>query len=133
MGCAVSKGASMGSPGYEVSSASGYDVVSGSASASASASIWSRPVRLEALDLGGDGEVDEDKDKGARGNVVVVGGTARLGNLHRYIECEQVAAGWPAWLSAVAAEAVQGWVPLKAENFEKLEKASAQAGSLARS
>ncbi|KAI4963011.1 hypothetical protein ZWY2020_020505 [Hordeum vulgare] len=122
MGCAVSKGASMGSPGYEVSSASGYDVVSGSASASASASIWSRPVRLEALDLGGDGEVDEDKDKGARGNVVVVGGTARLGNLHRYIECEQVAVGWPAWLSAVAAEAVQGWVPLKAENFEKLEK-----------
>ncbi|KAF7063815.1 hypothetical protein CFC21_070299 [Triticum aestivum] len=118
MGCAVSKGASLGSPGYEVSSASGYEVVPGSASASASASIWSRPVRREALDLGGDGE--DDEGKGARGNVV--GGTARLGNLHRYIECEQVAAGWPAWLSAVAAEAVQGWVPLKAENFEKLEK-----------
>jgi cyclin-dependent kinase 12/13 len=33
-----------------------------------------------------------------------------------------VAAGWPAWLSTVAAEAVQGWVPLKSENFEKLEK-----------
>lgn len=46
----------------------------------------------------------------------------RLGNLHRYVEGEQVAAGWPAWLSAVAGEAIQGWVPLKADSFEKLEK-----------
>ncbi|KAL2516045.1 Protein kinase superfamily protein [Forsythia ovata] len=46
----------------------------------------------------------------------------RLGNLHRYVEGEQVAAGWPAWLSAVAGEAIQGWVPAKAESFEKLEK-----------
>ncbi|KAG8638940.1 hypothetical protein MANES_14G082300v8 [Manihot esculenta] len=46
----------------------------------------------------------------------------RLRNLQKYIEGEQVAAGWPAWLSAVAAEAIQGWVPLKADAFEKLEK-----------
>ncbi|XP_022844906.1 protein IMPAIRED IN BABA-INDUCED STERILITY 1-like isoform X1 [Olea europaea var. sylvestris] len=46
----------------------------------------------------------------------------RLGNLHRYVEGEQVAAGWPAWLSAVAGEAIQGWVPAKAESYEKLEK-----------
>lgn len=46
----------------------------------------------------------------------------RLGNLHKYVEGEQVAAGWPAWLSAVAGEAIQGWVPLKADSFEKLEK-----------
>ncbi|CAI9112032.1 OLC1v1012401C2 [Oldenlandia corymbosa var. corymbosa] len=46
----------------------------------------------------------------------------RLGNLQKYIEGEQVAAGWPAWLSAVAGEAIQGWVPLKAESYEKLEK-----------
>lgn len=46
----------------------------------------------------------------------------RLGNLHKYIEGEQVAAGWPAWLSAVAGEAIQGWVPLRADAFEKLEK-----------
>lgn len=43
-------------------------------------------------------------------------------NLNRYVEVEQVAAGWPAWLSAVAGEAIRGWVPLKAESFEKLEK-----------
>ncbi|GJS68072.1 probable serine/threonine-protein kinase [Tanacetum coccineum] len=46
----------------------------------------------------------------------------RLGNLHKYVIGEQVAAGWPAWLSAVAGEAIQGWVPLRAESFEKLEK-----------
>ncbi|MBA0552346.1 hypothetical protein Golob_023167 [Gossypium lobatum] len=46
----------------------------------------------------------------------------RLGNLQKYVEGEHVAAGWPAWLSAVAGEAIHGWVPLKADSFEKLEK-----------
>ncbi|KAF5477080.1 hypothetical protein F2P56_003758 [Juglans regia] len=46
----------------------------------------------------------------------------RLGNLQKYVEGEQVAAGWPAWLSAVAGEAIQGWIPLRADAFEKLEK-----------
>ncbi|RZC71774.1 hypothetical protein C5167_034936 [Papaver somniferum] len=46
----------------------------------------------------------------------------RLGNLQRYVKGEQIAAGWPAWLSAVAGEAIQGWVPLRADSFEKLEK-----------
>lgn len=35
---------------------------------------------------------------------------------------EQVAAGWPAWLSAVAGEAIQGWIPRRADTFEKLDK-----------
>jgi serine/threonine protein kinase len=38
------------------------------------------------------------------------------------VEGEHVAAGWPAWLSAVAGQAIHGWVPLKADSFEKLEK-----------
>ncbi|XP_039067911.1 protein IMPAIRED IN BABA-INDUCED STERILITY 1-like isoform X2 [Hibiscus syriacus] len=46
----------------------------------------------------------------------------RLGNLQKYIEGEHVAAGWPAWLSAVAGEAIHGWVPLKADSYQKLEK-----------
>ncbi|XP_026386336.1 protein IMPAIRED IN BABA-INDUCED STERILITY 1-like isoform X1 [Papaver somniferum] len=46
----------------------------------------------------------------------------RLRNLHRHVEGEQVAAGWPSWLSAVAREAIHGWIPLRAESFEKLEK-----------
>jgi cyclin-dependent kinase 12/13 len=40
----------------------------------------------------------------------------------RAAEAEQVAAGWPPWLVAVAAEAVRGWVPRRAESFEKLDK-----------
>ncbi|XP_017188539.3 protein IMPAIRED IN BABA-INDUCED STERILITY 1 isoform X1 [Malus domestica] len=46
----------------------------------------------------------------------------RLSNLQKYVEGEHVAAGWPAWLSAVAGEAIQGWVPLRADAYEKLEK-----------
>ncbi|GKV24471.1 hypothetical protein SLEP1_g34083 [Rubroshorea leprosula] len=34
----------------------------------------------------------------------------------------QVVAGWPSWLAAVAGEAINGWVPRKADSFEKLEK-----------
>lgn len=82
-------------------------------------------VRLDAYEDDGDGK----KKAAARGggecsSVVVVGGGVRLGNIHRYVEAEQVAAGWPSWLSAAAAEAVHGWVPLKAANYEKLDKAS---------
>jgi hypothetical protein len=36
----------------------------------------------------------------------------------------QVVAGWPSWLSAVAGEAINGWVPRKAESFQKLDKVS---------
>ncbi|XP_021297529.1 probable serine/threonine-protein kinase At1g54610 isoform X2 [Herrania umbratica] len=46
----------------------------------------------------------------------------KLGFSHRFVEAEQVAAGWPAWLSSAAGEAVHGWVPLQAEAFEKLDK-----------
>ncbi|XVF16684.1 hypothetical protein REPUB_Repub10bG0053400 [Reevesia pubescens] len=46
----------------------------------------------------------------------------KLGFSHRFVEAEQVAAGWPAWLSSAAAESVHGWVPLQADAFEKLDK-----------
>ncbi|KAL5983901.1 hypothetical protein ACLOJK_017999 [Asimina triloba] len=35
----------------------------------------------------------------------------RLGNPPKNVHGEQVAAGWPSWLSAVAGEAIQGWIP----------------------
>ncbi|KAI4343914.1 hypothetical protein L6164_011207 [Bauhinia variegata] len=79
------------------------------------------------------GESDKKKSEslsrsevGESGRASSIGGcesmSFRLGNLQKYVEGEQVAAGWPAWLTAVAGEAIQGWVPLRADAFEKLEK-----------
>ena len=48
--------------------------------------------------------------------------SVKLGFSHRLVEAEHVAAGWPAWLSSAAGEAVHGWVPLQADAFEKLDK-----------
>ncbi|XP_075516540.1 putative serine/threonine-protein kinase At1g54610 [Primulina tabacum] len=46
----------------------------------------------------------------------------RLSNPPKHIHGEQVAAGWPSWLSAVAGEAINGWTPRRADTFEKIEK-----------
>ncbi|XP_077240537.1 putative serine/threonine-protein kinase At1g54610 [Tasmannia lanceolata] len=46
----------------------------------------------------------------------------RLSNLPKNVHGEQVAAGWPSWLSAVAGEAINGWTPRRADTFEKLDK-----------
>ncbi|XP_027338056.1 probable serine/threonine-protein kinase At1g09600 [Abrus precatorius] len=34
----------------------------------------------------------------------------------------QVLAGWPSWLTAVAGEAISGWIPRRADSFEKMDK-----------
>ncbi|XP_029124678.1 probable serine/threonine-protein kinase At1g54610 isoform X2 [Cajanus cajan] len=44
------------------------------------------------------------------------------GSVPKAMEGEQVAAGWPSWLAAVAGEAVNGWLPRRADSFEKLDK-----------
>lgn len=46
------------------------------------------------------------------------------GRVPKAIEGEQVAAGWPAWLSSVAGEAIKGWIPRSANTFERLHKVS---------
>ncbi|MFS7897120.1 putative protein-serine/threonine kinase CMGC-CDK-CRK7-CDK9 family [Helianthus anomalus] len=46
----------------------------------------------------------------------------RLSNPPKNVQGEQVAAGWPAWLSAVAGEAINGWTPRRADTFEKIDK-----------
>ncbi|GAU33972.1 hypothetical protein TSUD_61020 [Trifolium subterraneum] len=45
-----------------------------------------------------------------------------LGRVPKAIEGEQVAAGWPAWLSSVAGDAIKGWIPRSADTFERLHK-----------
>jgi cyclin-dependent kinase 12/13 len=129
MGCAASRHGAVSSPSYDVSSCSYNMSRSASASAelggsSSALSIWSRPVRLEAFD--NDDDDNERRRRSGREAAAAAAATAtatvRLGNVRRCVEGEQAAAGWPSWLSAVAAEAVHGWVPLRAESFEKLEK-----------
>ncbi|CAI8615519.1 unnamed protein product [Vicia faba] len=46
----------------------------------------------------------------------------RLSNLPKHLLGEQVAAGWPPWLTAVCGEALSGWIPRKADTFEKIDK-----------
>uniref|UniRef100_A0A803P4Q4 Protein kinase domain-containing protein n=1 Tax=Cannabis sativa TaxID=3483 RepID=A0A803P4Q4_CANSA len=76
-------------------------------------------VGLSGSELGESGRASSNGGGGC-GSVESL--SFRLGNLHKYVEGEQVAAGWPAWLSAVAGEAIHGWVPLRADSYEKLEK-----------
>lgn len=47
-----------------------------------------------------------------------------IGSIPKAMEGEQVTAGWPAWLVAVAGESIRGWVPRRADSFEKLDKVS---------
>ncbi|RZR99485.1 hypothetical protein BHM03_00029063 [Ensete ventricosum] len=47
----------------------------------------------------------------------------RLSNPPGHVHGEQVAAGWPAWLSHAAGEAIKGWTPRRADTFEKIDKA----------
>ncbi|KAF9601463.1 hypothetical protein IFM89_020230 [Coptis chinensis] len=47
---------------------------------------------------------------------------ARIISMPHANKGEQVAAGWPNWLSSVAGEAIKGWVPRRADSFEKLDK-----------
>ncbi|GKU96453.1 hypothetical protein SLEP1_g9685 [Rubroshorea leprosula] len=44
------------------------------------------------------------------------------GRLPNSTEGELVLAGWPSWLAAVAGDAIKGWIPRKANTFEKLDK-----------
>ncbi|RWW22342.1 hypothetical protein BHE74_00025022 [Ensete ventricosum] len=48
----------------------------------------------------------------------------RLSKPPGHVHGEQVAAGWPSWLSNVAGEAINGWTPRRADTFEKIDKAS---------
>lgn len=78
---------------------------------------------------GGDEEVENvvdqkvEKDRSSRGRRRSKP-NPRLSNPPKNIHGEQVAAGWPAWLSAVAGEAINGWTPRRADTFEKIDKAS---------
>ncbi|XP_078430255.1 protein IMPAIRED IN BABA-INDUCED STERILITY 1-like isoform X2 [Wolffia australiana] len=76
----------------------------------------------EKARTGGSGRKEQDAEEEKAPTAEQTTMSFRLSNLHKFLEGEQVAAGWPAWLSSVAGEAIQGWVPLKADSYETLEK-----------
>jgi len=66
-------------------------------------------------------------DVGANGSSTVGGGDEAEPNLAivdvpNGFSGEHEAAGWPSWLTSVAGEAVKGWLPRRANSFEKLDK-----------
>ncbi|XAR54596.1 Cyclin-dependent kinase [Bertholletia excelsa] len=73
---------------------------------------------------GGDQKEEHNKDGSTkqRGDRRRSRPNPRLSNPPKCVHGEQVAAGWPSWLSAVAGEAISGWTPRRADTFEKLAK-----------
>ncbi|XP_039040110.1 probable serine/threonine-protein kinase At1g54610 isoform X2 [Hibiscus syriacus] len=63
-----------------------------------------------------------ENNKVEKCGAVIVGHHPGSERVLNSIEGEQVAAGWPAWLVAVAGEAIKGWIPRRANSFEKLDK-----------
>ncbi|KAF7820505.1 protein IMPAIRED IN BABA-INDUCED STERILITY 1-like [Senna tora] len=121
MGCINSKNAfaSTSSPAYLHSLSAATDNRS---------AIAEPPTRAQSGVLITDNKPEETSEdpsrdgKKFRKNSSKGTGSFRMGFSHRFVEAEQNAAGWPLWLTSAAAEAIQGWVPLKAESFEKLDK-----------
>ncbi|XP_058218612.1 probable serine/threonine-protein kinase At1g54610 [Rhododendron vialii] len=56
------------------------------------------------------------------GGAIVAPDYPAIASIPKATEGEQVAAGWPSWLAAVAGEAISGWVPRRANTFERLDK-----------
>lgn len=76
------------------------------------------PVNIEVVTSGGGAAQEElAEEKPARHRR-----RPRDGSIPGQAVGEQVAAGWPQWLSEVAGEAINGWIPRRADTFEKLAK-----------
>lgn len=71
---------------------------------------------------GGTQEGRQDGSQPARGDRRRLRSNSRPRNLPKHRRGEQVAAGWPSWLAAVAGEAINGWIPRRADSFEKIDK-----------
>ena len=91
--------------------------------------VSSRKAERDAVDVQNGGNQKEEKDRGGGDAVQRPRGerrrskpNPRLSNPPKHVRGEQVAAGWPPWLTAVCGEALSGWIPRKADTFEKIDK-----------
>ncbi|XP_074569353.1 putative serine/threonine-protein kinase At1g54610 isoform X2 [Curcuma longa] len=82
-------------------------------------------IGLGAVHRRGD-TVEARANMGEPNSVVVdatsVGHNMVISHVPNGFRLEHTAAGWPSWLTAVAGEAVKGWLPRRADTFEKLNK-----------
>ncbi|CAN6584339.1 unnamed protein product [Malus baccata var. baccata] len=75
--------------------------------------------------VGNNGSKNEDHQRGA---TLGLGASGRQTVMSRIVSMphgaqgEQTADGWPSWLTSVAGDAIKGWVPRRADSFEKLDK-----------
>ncbi|KAL3509356.1 hypothetical protein ACH5RR_028757 [Cinchona calisaya] len=82
-------------------------------------------IKIHMIDrkLSGSRRVRDDYyDKNKENSGLLVNNYPGAGSVPKAIEGEQVAAGWPSWLASAAGEAIKGWLPRKADTFEKLDK-----------
>lgn len=79
-------------------------------------------VRVEKEEVRNGGDRKEEKEGSVRSRRRSGRPNPRLSNPPKNVHGEQVAAGWPSWLSAAAGEAINGWTPRRADTFEKLDK-----------
>ncbi|KAL2469640.1 Protein kinase superfamily protein [Abeliophyllum distichum] len=139
MGCVSSRNATFESPEFDVSSSS--STAAGRRNGSGRLhSLSSLPVKgafgrpLEKIKEESEEEKEGESVKKRRSHVDHSGNLRALKRgaseknavfsikFGRLTESDNVAAGWPTWLSAVAGEAIEGWLPLRSDAFEKLEK-----------
>ncbi|KAL6906207.1 hypothetical protein ACP4OV_003808 [Aristida adscensionis] len=124
MGCLCSKGAKNDTnatsenrtPSRKDGSASAISAKTDAATNDGSVALLKtkeNTIKSDALQLDG-----EEKVVVALDVRISTGNNAELKGLSG----EHVIAGWPAWLVNVAPKAVEGWLPRRAESFEKLAK-----------
>lgn len=87
---------------------------------------YSGDLRVTLIDekVNGSKRLFDDQLEKKRREKYEIGGVnyPSIKRLPRAEEGEQVAAGWPSWLAAVAGESIKGWLPRRADTFEKLDK-----------
>lgn len=98
--------------------------------------VWGRDklgdgvdMKVSLLDKNANGSVqfyddDQNDKKKLEEPELTVLNHPGLGRVPKASEGEQVAAGWPIWLSSVAGEAIKGWIPRSANTFERFYKVS---------
>ncbi|XP_057439440.1 probable serine/threonine-protein kinase At1g54610 [Lotus japonicus] len=121
MGCVIGREASSGVINEEKSSRGGGNrKLDGAASGSrGEAVVEAQNGGKEEKGGGGDGVQERQRGERRRSKGKA---NPRLSNPPRHLRGEQVAAGWPPWLTAVCGEALNGWIPRKADTFEKIDK-----------